>query len=94
LDVTQSAPEPAKPAPTDDPLKPAAPNVRLADQPVKRNGQVAVFVSRKEQKIFVQQGFVPLFEMPVVIEQLDQPLGTHVFTAMGRGLMAAGCDGT
>jgi hypothetical protein len=41
-----------------------------------------VFVSRKEQKIFVRQGFVPLFDMPVVIDQPDQPLGTHVFTAM------------
>src|SRR5262249_8290722 len=34
------------------------------------------------QKIFVRQGFVPLFDMPIVIEQPDQPLGTHVFTAM------------
>jgi hypothetical protein len=41
-----------------------------------------VFVSRKEQKIFVRQGFVPLFDMPLVIDQPDQPLGTHVFTAM------------
>jgi L,D-transpeptidase-like protein len=84
LDVTPSAPETAKPAPTDvDPPKPAAPNGKHADQPVKRTGQVAVFVSRKEQKIFVRQGFVPLFEMPVVIEESDRPLGTHVFTAMG-----------
>jgi hypothetical protein len=43
---------------------------------------VAVFVSRKEKKIFVRQGFVPLFDVPVVIEEPDQPLGTHVFTAM------------
>jgi hypothetical protein len=71
-----------KPAPTVDPAKPAAPPTKAADQPTKRSGQVAVFVSRKEQKIFVRQGFVPLFDMPVVIEQPDQPLGTHVFTAM------------
>jgi hypothetical protein len=83
-DVIPSRPEAAKPAPTDiDPPKPAAPNGKLADQPVKRTGQVAVFVSRKERKIFVRQGFVPLFEMPVVIEESDRPLGTHVFTAMG-----------
>jgi hypothetical protein len=43
---------------------------------------VAVFVSRKEKKIFVRQGFVPLFDVPVVIEEPDQPLGTHVLTAM------------
>jgi hypothetical protein len=84
LDATPSAPEAAKPAPADvDPPKPAAPHGKLADQPAKRAGQVAVFVSRKEQKIFVRQGFVPLFEMPVVIEESDRPLGTHVFTAMG-----------
>jgi len=41
-----------------------------------------VFVSRKEQRIFVRQGFVPLFDMPVVIDDPDEPLGTHVFTAM------------
>ena len=72
----------AKPAPTVDPAKPTAPPTKAADQPTKRSGQVAVFVSRKEQKIFVRQGFVPLFDMPVVIDQPDQPLGTHVFTAM------------
>jgi hypothetical protein len=71
-----------KPAPTDDPAKPVAPPTKAADQPTKRSGQVAVFVSRKEQKIFVRQGFVPLFDMPIVIERPDQPLGTHVFTAM------------
>ena len=71
-----------KPAPTVDPAKPVTPPTKAADQPTKRSGQVAVFVSRKEQKIFVRQGFVPLFDMPVVIDQPDQPLGTHVFTAM------------
>jgi len=71
-----------KPAPTEDPAKPVAPPTKAADQPTKRSGQVAIFVSRKEQKIFVRQGFVPLFDMPIVIAQPDQPLGTHVFTAM------------
>ena len=58
-----------KPAPTIDPVKPNAPRLRSADQPAKRSGQVAVFVSRKEKKIFVRQGFVPLFDVPVVIEE-------------------------
>jgi lipoprotein-anchoring transpeptidase ErfK/SrfK len=73
--------DPRKPASTFDPPKPIAPP-RTADQPQKRKGQVAVFVSRKEKKLFVRQGFIPLFEMPIVIERPDQPLGTHVFTAM------------
>ena len=73
-----------KPAPADtDPPKPVvAPKTRAADQPAKRTGQVAVFVSRKEKKIFVRQGFIPLFDMPIAIEHPDQPLGTHVFTAL------------
>src|SRR5262249_1279205 len=71
-----------KPASTVDPAKPAAPPIKAADQPTKRTGQVAVFVSRKEQKLFGRQGLVPLFDMPVLIDPPDQPLGTHVFTAM------------
>ena len=68
------------PAPNIDPAKP--PRIKAAEEPLKRSGQVAVFVSGKEQRIFVRQGFIPLFDMPVVIEDADQPLGTHVFTAM------------
>jgi lipoprotein-anchoring transpeptidase ErfK/SrfK len=71
-----------KPVPTVDPLKPPATSTKAADQPAKRKGQVAVFVSRKEKKLFVRQGFIPLFEMPIMIDNPDQPLGTHVFTAM------------
>jgi len=70
-----------KPSPTVDAPKPAAPpRTKAADQPAKRSGQVAVFVSRKEKKIFVRQGMVPVFDMPITIEDSDQPLGTHVFT--------------
>ncbi len=95
VDVTPAVAEPmpaeaapsdgdvVKPAPSVDPAKPKAPRLRAAEQPLKRAGQVAVFVSRKEKRIFVRQGFVPLFDMPVVIDEPDQPLGTHVFTAMG-----------
>ena len=45
-------------------------------------GPIAIFVSRKEHRIFVRQNFAPLFDAPVTIEHADQPLGTHVFTAM------------
>ena len=44
---------------------------------------MAVFISRKEKKLFVRQGFAPLFDVPVEIEHPEQPLGTHVFTALG-----------
>ena len=80
--------DPAKPAPSAvDPAKaipiPAPPKTRALDQPVKRTGTVAVFISRKEKKLFVRQGFEPLFGTPVEIEHPEQPFGTHVFTALG-----------
>jgi hypothetical protein len=81
---TQATPanEIMKPAPTVDPVKPVAPRTKNAVQPAKPAGQVAVFVSRKEKKIYVRQGNAPLFDMPITIDEPDQPLGTHVFTAM------------
>jgi hypothetical protein len=89
--VVQAAPavtDPPKPAPNvDDPAKatPArpAPKALTADQLPKRAGQVAVFISRKEKKLYVRQAFMPLFDVPVEIEHPEQPFGTHVFTAMG-----------
>jgi hypothetical protein len=47
----------------------------------KRTGQIAVFVSRKDSKLYVRQNFAPLFDVPVTIAPSDRPLGTHVFTA-------------
>jgi hypothetical protein len=43
---------------------------------------ISIFVSRKLSKLFVRQGFTPLFDVPVTIENPGEPLGTHVFTAM------------
>jgi lipoprotein-anchoring transpeptidase ErfK/SrfK len=47
----------------------------------KRTGQIAVFISRKDGKLYVRQNFAPLFDVPVTIAPSDRPLGTHVFTA-------------
>lgn len=47
----------------------------------RRAGQIAVFISRKDSKLYVRQNFAPLFEVPVTIAVSDRPLGTHVFTA-------------
>ncbi len=43
---------------------------------------IAIFVSRKTGKIYVRQHFSPLFKAPITIEHPEQPLGTHVFTAL------------
>jgi lipoprotein-anchoring transpeptidase ErfK/SrfK len=56
---------------------PPLPNAR----PLKP-GPISVFISRKEGKLFVRKGFQPVFETPVTIANPDQPLGTHVFTAV------------
>jgi lipoprotein-anchoring transpeptidase ErfK/SrfK len=45
-------------------------------------GPISVFVSRKEGKIFVRKGFEPVLDASVTIERPDEPLGTHVFTAL------------
>jgi hypothetical protein len=80
---------------SDDKARPAAvaadaskDQSRLAGKPAvakpelpKRTGQIAVFVSRKDSKLYVRQNFSPLFEMPITIAASDRPLGTHVFTA-------------
>jgi lipoprotein-anchoring transpeptidase ErfK/SrfK len=59
-------------APKPEPVLAAAP---------RRSGQIAVFVSKKDSKLYVRQNFAPLFDVPVTIAPGDRPLGTHVFTA-------------
>ena len=43
---------------------------------------IAIFVSRKTRRIYVRQNFEPMFEAPIAIERPNEPIGTHVFTAM------------
>ncbi|AMA57856.1 L,D-transpeptidase [Bradyrhizobium sp. CCGE-LA001] len=88
--TTTDKPDAAK---TDAPPLAASPDVkkdetRMADpapaakpDAPKRAGQIAVFISRKDSKLYVRQNFAPLFEVPVTIAPSDRPLGTHVFTA-------------
>jgi lipoprotein-anchoring transpeptidase ErfK/SrfK len=81
-----AAPEQVKPAAgaeSQDSAPPPAPPKAPALATPKRTGNVAVFISRREKKLFVRQGFEPLFDMPIEIEHPEQPFGTHVFTALG-----------
>jgi lipoprotein-anchoring transpeptidase ErfK/SrfK len=48
---------------------------------LKREGLVAVFISRKDGKLYVRQNFKPVFDVPVTIAPSEKLLGTHVFTA-------------
>jgi hypothetical protein len=44
---------------------------------------ISVFVSRKTQRFYVRQGYVPVFEGPITIQDPEKPVGTYVFTALG-----------
>jgi hypothetical protein len=66
--VPSSVPEPAKP---------------VAAAPPRRHGHVAVFISRKDKKLYIRHGYEPVYDTPVEIADADRPLGTHVFTARG-----------
>ena len=43
-----------------------------------------MFVSRKTQRFYVRQGYVPVFEGPITIQDPDKPIGSFVFTAFGN----------
>jgi L,D-transpeptidase catalytic domain len=43
---------------------------------------VSVLISRKTQRLYVRQGFEPVLDVPVTIQDPDRPIGTHIFTAM------------
>jgi L,D-transpeptidase catalytic domain len=63
------------------PVPPAKP-AEIAKEPPAKKTPIAIFISRKEKKIYVRQDFEPLFNAAITIEQPEKPLGTHVFTAM------------
>jgi lipoprotein-anchoring transpeptidase ErfK/SrfK len=81
--VKAVADAPAVPAVAPDVKKDTArpPGAAAKAEPPRRPGQIAVFVSRKDSKLYVRENFKPQFEVPITIAPSDRPLGTHVFTA-------------
>lgn len=80
--VTAIAPAPAaSPEAKQDQTRVADPVPSVKPDLPKRAGQIAVFISRKDSKLYVRQNFAPLFDVPVTIAASERPLGTHVFTA-------------
>jgi hypothetical protein len=73
-------PDDAKAAKKDE-TRIAPPPVKVVKESPRRTGQIAVFISGKDSKLYVRQNFAPLFDVPVTIASSDRPLGTHVFTA-------------
>lgn len=61
----------------------AVPKAEAAAKVAERGTEpIAVLISRKEGKVLVRQGMMPLFEAPVTFKEPTKPLGTHVFQAM------------
>lgn len=77
-DAPAAVPAPASAA---VPMPPAEPPALVKIAPPSK-APIAIFVSRKEKKIYVRQDFAPLFQSPVTIADPDRPIGTLVFTAL------------
>ncbi len=60
--------------------KNALKQARRADK--RRNKPIAIFISRKKGRLYVRQGYKPIYETPVTFTNPEQPVGTHVFTAL------------
>ena len=48
----------------------------------RRLEPISIFISRKEGRVFIRQGFVPVLDAPVTILEPERPLGTHLLVAM------------
>lgn len=82
--ASAAAEKPVEKAVTEAPAKKDTsrlPGVEKAKSELKREGQVAVFISGKDGKLYVRQNFKPVFDVPVTIAPSVKLLGTHVFTA-------------
>jgi len=64
------------------PRETTGPEFKPVEPKPLKPGPIAVFISRKEGKLFVRKGFEPVFDAPVTFEDPNRPLGTHVFTAL------------
>jgi hypothetical protein len=43
---------------------------------------VSLFISLKTQRLYVRQGYEPVFDAPVTIAEPEKPIGTHIYTAV------------
>jgi lipoprotein-anchoring transpeptidase ErfK/SrfK len=79
----ENAAHPADPGKAGDATAPTPPGpAELAKVAAAKKTQIAIFISRKRQRLYVRQNFEPLFDAPVAIAQPEAPIGTHVFTAL------------
>ena len=48
----------------------------------RRLAPLSIFISRKTQRLYIRQGHIRVFDVPVAIHEPEKPLGTHVYMAM------------
>ena len=48
----------------------------------RRLAPLSIFISRKTQRLYIRQGHIRVFDVPVTIREPGKPLGTHVYMAM------------
>jgi lipoprotein-anchoring transpeptidase ErfK/SrfK len=49
----------------------------------KRNLPVTVFISRAKKRLYARLGFETVIDVDIAFDRPDEPVGTHVFTALG-----------
>jgi lipoprotein-anchoring transpeptidase ErfK/SrfK len=64
-----------------DAVKSGRPAAEAREKP-RMSEAVSVFISRKAGRIYVRQGYEPVFDAPVTIQDPDTPIGTHLYTAI------------
>jgi lipoprotein-anchoring transpeptidase ErfK/SrfK len=74
--------DPTNAEPPIDPRIMVTEAVQSSQEIERRSSPVSIFVSRKDGKLYVRQAMQPLFDVPVALRDPDQPIGTHVYTAM------------
>jgi lipoprotein-anchoring transpeptidase ErfK/SrfK len=48
----------------------------------RRHLPVSVFISRAKQRLYIRQGYDDILDVAVTFERPEEPVGTHVFTAL------------
>jgi hypothetical protein len=56
--------------------------LEAADEATRKTSPDSVFISRKTQRLYLRQGFQPVFEGPIALRGADKPIGTYIFTAL------------
>jgi len=56
--------------------------LEAAKEAKRKAAPVSVLISRKTHRLYVRQNFQPVFDAPVDIQDSDQPIGTHIYTAL------------